>query len=117
MPIRTVTVVVSVTLQFVPVLVRRASGVVGTRVTHKTGFRSNGLVRGTGDVIPLLVPLFMSTFHHTSSLTVTVRTHYCDNKRKQAGVGPLHCRKASHGTCIVLVTFLILIVITQILLH
>lgn len=115
-PIRTVTVVVSVTLHFVPVLVRRASGVVGTRVTEKTSFRRKGVVGETGDVIPLLMPLFMSTFEHTSSLTVTVRTEYCGNKRNEAGVGPLMCRGSSGVTCLFVFTFLTIIVILEVLL-
>lgn len=101
MPMRRVSVVVSVTLHFVPVLLRRASGVVGTRVTEKTSFRSKGVVRETGTVVPVLIPLFISTFQETGSLTVTVRTHYCRNNRKHAGVGPLGCRCRSELTCTV----------------
>lgn len=100
-PVRRVTVVVSVTLHFVPVLVRRASGVVGTRVTHNTSFRAKGVVRGTGGVVPLLIPLFVSTFEETGSLTVTVRTEYCRKKSGEARVGPLHCRSESCVSCII----------------
>lgn len=42
-PTRRLTVVVAVTLHFVPALLRRASQVVGTRSSHNTSFADKGL--------------------------------------------------------------------------
>lgn len=86
-PIRRVTVVVSLTLEFIPALLRRASGVARTRGTQNTSVRSNGVVREMGTFVPVLVPLFISTFEETCRLTATVRYHYCHNKAKEAQVG------------------------------
>lgn len=85
--IRSITVAVAVTLHFVPALVRRVSGVATTRGSHKTSLRANGLIRETGTLIPVLVPLFVSSFEHTGRLTCTVSYHYCGNNRNHAGVG------------------------------
>ncbi len=90
--IRALTVVVAVTLEFVPALIRRTRGVVGTRGTENTSLRDKGLGRGVGTLVPVLVPLLFSTMEHTTRLTSTVRYEYCGSNRNGAHVGRLGLR-------------------------
>lgn len=86
-PARRVTVVLNITVRFVPILKRRTRAVQVTRATQKTQFRDGGLARHTTDFLPLIVPIFLTTFHQTSRLTYTVRTENCHKPKQQAGGG------------------------------
>lgn len=74
---RRVTLIVDLTLQFVPALASRAHTVISTRSTHNNSVRANSLTRHVGTVDTVVIPVFTNALHRTSGLDLTLSTHYC----------------------------------------
>lgn len=74
---RRATLIVDLTLHFLPALNVRAGTVVSTRSTHNNDIRANSFMIHVGTVITIIIPIFTTTVHRTSGLDLTLSTHYC----------------------------------------
>lgn len=74
---RRVTLIVDLTLQFLPALKNRTGTVISTRSTQNNDVRAKAFIRHVGTVISVVVPIFTKTVHRTSGLDLTLSTQYC----------------------------------------
>jgi energy-coupling factor transport system permease protein len=81
-PVQHVTTVVSITLMFIPNILKQTRKVLRAQMARGADFESANLLRRVRDIVPVLVPLFIKVFHDADELSLAMDSRvYASGRR------------------------------------
>ncbi len=72
LPIAEVAVIMTIALRFVPTLMEESQRIMRAQMARGADFESGGFFRRAGNLVPLVVPLFISAFRRADELAVAM---------------------------------------------
>lgn len=109
-PIHEVSMMMSIALRFIPILVEETDKIMKAQMARGADFESGNLIQRAKNMIPLLVPLFISAFRRATDLAMAMEARCYRGGEGRTKMKPLHYAKRDAVTYLVYVLYLAAIV-------
>ena len=105
-PVHDIAMMMSIALRFIPILLEETDKIMKAQIARGADFENGNLIQKAKNMVPLLVPLFISAFRRANDLAMAMEArcyHGGDNRNQMK---PLTYKKRDHVTYLVLVVYL-----------
>ena len=109
-PVHEVSMMMSIALRFIPILLDETDKIMKAQMARGADFENGGIIQRAKNMIPLLVPLFVSAFRRANDLAMAMEARGYRGGDGRTKMKPLIYKKRDHITYLVLVIYLICIV-------
>jgi len=115
LPVHEVSMMMSIALRFIPILVEETDKIMKAQMARGADFESGNIIQRAKNMIPLLVPLFISAFRRATDLAMAMEARCYRGGEGRTKMKPLHYAKRDGVTYLVYVFYLAVIVVLRIL--
>ena len=105
-PVHDIAMMMSIALRFIPILLEETDKIMKAQIARGADFENGNLIQKAKNMVPLLVPLFISAFRRANDLAMAMEArcyHGCDNRSQMK---PLSYKKRDHAAYGVMVAYL-----------
>lgn len=95
-PVHEMAMIMSIALRFIPILVEETDKIMKAQMARGADFESGKLIQKIKNMVPLLVPLFISAFRRASDLALAMEARCYHGGEGRTKMKPLHYTKADH---------------------
>ena len=92
-PVHEVAIIISITLQFIPILLEETDKIMKAQIARGADFESGNLVKKAKALVPLLVPLFISAFRRANDLAMAMEARCYRGGEGRTKMKPLVYKK------------------------
>ena len=112
-PVHEIAMMMSIALRFIPILIEETDKIMKAQMSRGADFESKNLVSRAKNLVPLLVPLFVSAFRRAEELAMAMearcyRGGYNRTKMRQSII-----TKSDYIAGCILIIYLVIIIITR----
>ena len=100
----------SIALRFIPILLEETDKIMKAQIARGADFESGNLITRAKNLVPLLVPLFISAFRRANDLAMAMEARCYRGGEGRTKMKPLQYKKRDYLVYGMLVLYLILIV-------
>ena len=105
-PVHEISMMMSIALRFIPILIEETDKIMNAQIARGADFESGGLVQKVRNMVPLLVPLFISAFRRANDLAMAMEARCYHGGEHRTQMKPLHYEKRDYIAYLVLILFL-----------
>lgn len=109
-PVHEIAMMMSIALRFIPILLEETDKIMKAQVARGADFESGNLITRAKNLVPLLVPLFISAFRRANDLAMAMEARCYRGGEGRTKMKPLQYKKRDYLVYGMLVLYLILIV-------
>ncbi len=111
-PVHEIAMMMSIALRFIPILIEETDKIMKAQMARGADFESGGLIKKARNMIPLLVPLFVSAFRRANDLALAMEARCYVGGDGRTKMKPLVYQKRDYvGYGIVTAYFVIVLLI------
>ena len=110
-PVHEVSMMMSIALRFIPILLEETDKIMKAQMARGADFEHGNLIQKAKNLVPLLVPLFISAFRRANDLAMAMEARCYRGGDGRTKMKPLVYRKLDFEAYGVLVFYLALIVV------
>ncbi len=115
LPVHEVSMMMSIALRFIPILVEETDKIMKAQMARGADFESGNMIQRAKNMIPLLVPLFISAFRRATDLAMAMEARCYRGGEGRTKMKPLHYAKRDGVTYLVYIAYLAVIIVLRIL--
>ena len=115
LPVHEVSMMMSIALRFIPILVEETDKIMKAQMARGADFESGNIIQRAKNMIPLLVPLFISAFRRATDLAMAMEARCYRGGEGRTKMKPLHYAKRDGVTYLVYIAYLSVIIVFRIL--
>ncbi len=115
LPVHEVSMMMSIALRFIPILVEETDKIMKAQMARGADFESGNIIQRAKNMIPLLVPLFISAFRRATDLAMAMEARCYRGGEGRTKMKPLHYAKRDGVTYLVYIVYLAVIIVLRIL--
>ena len=115
LPDHEVSMMMSIALRFIPILVEETDKIMKAQMARGADFESGNIIQRAKNMIPLLVPLFISAFRRATDLAMAMEARCYRGGEGRTKMKPLHYAKRDGVTYLVYIAYLAVIIVLRIL--
>lgn len=104
-PVHEIAMMMSIALRFIPILVEETDKIMKAQMARGANFEKGNLIQKAKNMIPLLVPLFVSAFRRANDLAMAMEARCYHGGQGRTKMKPLHYRKCDVIGYIVIVLY------------
>lgn len=93
LPVHEVSMMMSIALRFIPILLEETDKIMKAQSARGADFESGGLIKKAKNLVPLLVPLFVSAFRRANDLAMAMEARCYRGGAGRTKMKPLKYRK------------------------
>lgn len=108
-PVHEVAMMMSIALRFIPILMEETDKIIKAQTARGADFETGNLFTRAKNMIPILVPLFVSAFRRASDLALAMEARCYQGGAGRTKMKPLHYEKRDVAAYIILVVYTIVI--------
>ena len=108
-PVHEISMMMSIALSFIPILLEETDKIMKAQMARGADFESGNLIKKAKSMIPLLVPLFVSSFRRANDLAMAMESRCYRGGEGRTKMKPLIYRKADKIAYGVLLIYFIMI--------
>lgn len=115
-PVHEIAMMMSIALRFIPILVEETDKIMKAQIARGADFESGNLIKKAKNMVPLLVPLFISAFRRANDLAMAMEARCYHGGSGRTKMKPLKYKKRdgiAYG--VVLVYFAAMIIVRIVL--
>lgn len=101
LPVHEVSMMMSIALRFIPILVEETDKIMKAQMARGADFESGNIIQRAKNMIPLLVPLFISAFRRATDLAMAMEARCYRGGEGRTKMKPLHYAKRDGVTYLV----------------
>lgn len=105
-PVHAIAMMMSIALRFIPILVEETDKIMKAQMARGADFESGNLLKRVKNMIPLLVPLFVSAFRRADDLAMAMEARCYHGGEGRTKMKPLTYARRDYIAYTVIVTFL-----------
>lgn len=105
-PVHAVAMMMSIALRFIPILIEETDIIMKAQMARGADFEEGNLIRRAKNMIPLLVPLFISAFRRADELAMAMEARCYEGGAGRTKMRPLHYEKRDYMTYLLLACYL-----------
>lgn len=115
-PVHEIAMMMSIALRFIPILLEETDKIMKAQTARGASFDEGNLLQRAKNMVPLLVPLFISAFRRANDLAMAMEARCYRGGDGRTKMKPLHYEKRDYLTYVVLLAyFAVCIVIGRIM--
>lgn len=109
-PVHEISMMMSIALRFIPILLEETDKIMKAQMARCADFESGSIINRAKNMVPLLVPLFISAFRRAMDLAMAMEARCYRGGEGRTKMKPLVYHKEDKVAYVVLVLFLIICV-------
>lgn len=115
-PVHEIAMMMSIALRFIPILIEETDKIMKAQMARGADFESGGLIKKAKNMVPLLVPLFVSAFRRANDLALAMEARCYVGGDGRTKMMPLVYTQIDRvGYAVVIGYFILLMVIKAVL--
>lgn len=115
-PVHEISMMMSIALRFIPILMEETDKIMKTQIARGADFESGNLIQKAKNMIPLLVPLFISAFRRADDLAMAMEARCYHGGDSRTQMKPLIYEKRDYGAYAVVLVYLAADILIRVLL-
>ena len=109
-PVHAIAMMMSIALRFIPILVEETDIIMKAQMARGADFENGNIIKRAKNMVPLLVPLFVSAFRRADDLAMAMEARCYVGGNGRTKMKPLRYAKRDHTAYLVLVLYLAAII-------
>ena len=105
-PVHEIAMMMSIALRFIPILMEETDKIMKAQIARGADFETGNLTRKVKNMVPLLVPLFISAFRRANDLALAMEARCYHGGDHRTQMKPLKYGKNDAGAYAVLIVYL-----------
>ena len=105
-PVHEIAMMMSIALRFIPILLEETDKIMKAQMARGADFESGGLIQKVKNMVPLLVPLFISAFRRANDLAMAMEARCYHGGDDRTQMKPLKYKKRDHIAYLILFAYL-----------
>ena len=115
-PVHEIAMMMSIALRFIPLLGEEADRIKKAQMARGADFESGGLFQKVKSLVPILVPLFVSSFRRAEDLALAMEARCYHGGAGRTKMYPLHYRPGDYAAYLVAWLYLCVMIVLRIFL-
>lgn len=113
-PVHEIAMMMSIALRFIPILVEETDKIMKAQIARGADFESGNLIRKAKNMVPLLVPLFISAFRRANDLAMAMEARCYHGGEGRTKMKPLHYKKRDGIAYLIVLVYIAAMIVTRI---
>ena len=105
-PVHEIAMMMSIALRFIPILLEETDKIMKAQIARGADFESGNLITRAKNLVPLLVPLFISAFRRANDLAMAMEARCYHGGDNRTQMKPLKYKKRDHIAYLILFAYL-----------
>ena len=105
-PVHEIAMMMSIALRFIPILLEETDKIMKAQIARGADFENGNLIQKVKNMVPLLVPLFISAFRRANDLAMAMEARCYHGGDNRTQMKPLRYKKTDHIAYLVLAAYL-----------
>ena len=105
-PVHDIAMMMSIALRFIPILLEETDKIMKAQIARGADFEHGNLIQKAKNMVPLLVPLFISAFRRANDLAMAMEARCYHGGDNRTQMKPLRYKKTDHIAYLVLAAYL-----------
>jgi energy-coupling factor transport system permease protein len=115
-PVHAVSMMMSIALRFIPILIEETDKIMKAQMARGADFENGNLIQKAKNMVPLLIPLFISAFRRADDLAMAMEARCYSGGEGRTKMKPLRYERADRIAYLILLLFLVAVIAARILL-
>ena len=115
-PVHAIAMMMSIALRFIPILIEETDKIMKAQMARGADFEHGNLIQKAKNMIPLLIPLFVSAFRRADDLAMAMEARCYNGGEGRTKMKPLRYTKKDHVAYVIVIAFLVLVIAARIVL-
>ncbi len=112
-PVHEIAMMMSIALRFIPILIEETDKIMKAQMARGADFETGGLIKKAKNMVPLLVPLFMSAFRRALDLSYAMEARCYNGGEGRTKMRPLKYSSLDQRAYICIVAFIIVFYVAK----
>ena len=112
-PVHEIAMMMSIALRFIPILMEETDKIMKAQIARGADFESGNLIKKAKAMVPLLVPLFISSFRRANDLAMAMEARCYQGGEGRTKMKPLQYRKRDYAAYGVLGCYIVILVVVS----
>ena len=113
LPVHEVSMMMSIALRFIPILVEETDKIMKAQMARGADFESGNLLQRVKNMIPLLVPLFVSAFRRADDLAMAMEARCYNGGEGRTKMKPLRYAGVDHKAYVLVIGYFVVILLCR----
>ena len=105
-PVHDIAMMMSIALRFIPILLEETDKIMKAQIARGADFENGNLIQKAKNMVPLLVPLFISAFRRANDLAMAMEARCYHGGDNRTQMKTLRYKKTDHIAYLVLAAYL-----------
>ena len=105
-PVQEIAMMMSIALRFIPILLEETDKIMKAQIARGADFENGNLIQKVKNMVPLLVPLFISAFRRANDLAMAMEARCYHGGDNRTQMKPLKYKKRDHIAYLILFAYL-----------
>ena len=112
-PVHAIAMMMSIALRFIPILIEETDKIMKAQMARGADFESGNLIQKVKNMIPLLVPLFVSAFRRADDLAMAMEARCYNGGEGRTKMKPLRYGKQDHVAYVIVLAYFVVILVCR----
>lgn len=113
-PVHAIAMMMSIALRFIPILIEETDKIMKAQTARGADFEHGNIFVRAKNMIPLLVPLFVSAFRRADDLAMAMEARCYNGGEGRTKMKPLRHQKCDYISYAISIVFLAIVIVTRI---
>ena len=105
-PVHEIAMMMSIALRFIPILLEESDKIMKAQIARGADFENGNMIQKVKNMVPLLVPLFISAFRRANDLAMAMEARCYHGGDNRTQMKPLKYKKRDHIAYLILFAYL-----------
>lgn len=106
-PVHEIAMMMSIALRFIPILLEETDKIMKAQIARGADLESGNMIQRARNMIPILVPLFVSAFRRANDLAMAMEARCYHGGEGRTKMKPLHYRGRDYVTYVVVICYVV----------
>ena len=112
-PVHAIAMMMSIALRFIPILIEETDKIMKAQMARGADFESGNLIHKVKNMVPLLVPLFVSAFRRATDLAMAMEARCYNGGEGRTKMKPLKYVAVDHKAYAIIFAYFIVILLCR----
>lgn len=113
-PVHAIAMMMSIAIRFIPILVEETDKIMKAQMARGADFENGNILQRAKNMVPLLVPLFVSAFRRADDLAMAMEARCYNGGEGRTRMKPLRYEGRDRLAYLVVLSFLIIVIVFRI---
>lgn len=114
-PVHSIAMMMSIALRFIPILIEETDKIMKAQMARGADFEKGNILQKAKNMVPLLVPLFVSAFRRAEDLAMAMEARCYNGGEGRSKMKPLKYQAYDYKAYVVCVVFFVLVIVAAVL--